>query len=329
MHIVIVGAGALGSIIAAYLVRGGHDVSLVARGTRAAQLARHGIQITGHETFSVSCPIVTAPESLRQADVVIVAVKTYDTDTALAPLANLKTESAFSIQNGVLKNDQLTAVFGATATLGAIGLLGGDVLPDDGDQPGPVRYLLASPIVVGERTGGRSDRVHAVVEALSDSGLQAQASEEIQTVEWSKFVAWSGLSALAVLTRLPTCQFLSDPDTALLAARVMRETGEVAKRLGIELQDSGPLLARTVTTGTEAEAVHTLQTMGETLRRTAPAFRQSILQDAERGRRLEVNETLGHTLHLADMHRVSAPTLELSCRVLQTLDRAARSYEQT
>ena len=292
-------------------------------GERAEQLARHGIIITGREDFAVPCHIVTAPESLQETDVVIVAVKTYDTETALATLRNLKTGSAFSVQNGVLKNDQLSAVFGEQATLGAVGMLGGAILPAEGGEPGPACYLLDGATVLGEPGGGSSTRVNAVVDALSQSGLNASASESIQTVEWSKFVGWSGFSALSVLTRLPTYQFLSDPDTALLAARVMRETGEVAKCLGIELQDSGPLLARTVTAGTEAEAVNALQATGENFRQTAPGFRQSILQDADRGRRLEVNETLGHTLRLAAEHEVSVPTLELCCRILRTVDRAA------
>lgn len=323
MNVVVVGAGALGSIIAAYLARGGHDVSLIARGERAEQLARHGVIITGREDFVAPCTIVTAPETLQQTDVVIVAVKTYDTDAALAPLANLKAKSVFSVQNGVLKNDQLSAVFGEQATLGAVGMLGGEVLASEGDQPGPVRYLLDGAIVVGERAGGHSDRVSAIVDALSGAGLNASSSEVVQTVEWSKFVGWSGFSALAVLTRLPTYQFLSDADTARLAARVMRETGEVATCLGVTLQDSGPLKAHSVTAGTEDEAVQVLQAMGETFRQNAPGFRQSILQDADRGRRLEVNETLGHTLRLAAEHGVPTPTLEFCCRILRTVDRTA------
>ena len=89
MNFIIVGAGALGSIYAAYLARGGHQVSLIARGERAAALARHGISIVGEDSFSVDCDIVTKPETLREADVVIVAIKTYDADEALALLDGL------------------------------------------------------------------------------------------------------------------------------------------------------------------------------------------------------------------------------------------------
>src|SRR5512139_1685428 len=98
MHFVVIGAGALGSIYAAYLARAGHRVSLIARGERAAALARHGITVTGQGAFSVQCEVVTEPETLRQADVLILAVKTYDTDSALARLKRLAVQSAFSVQ---------------------------------------------------------------------------------------------------------------------------------------------------------------------------------------------------------------------------------------
>lgn len=321
MRFVIVGAGAVGSIYAAYLARSGHEVSLIARGDRAHRLARHGVSVGGHEAFSVRCDIVTDPQWLGAADVVIVAVKTYDTETAIAPLANLRPECAFSVQNGVLKHEQLRRVFGEAATLGAVSMLGGAVGPPDDDRPGLVEFTMPGATTIGELAGGASGRVRAVVAALEGAGLAAVASSEIRTVEWSKFVAWSGVSAVATLTRWPTHRFLSDPDTARIAARIMRETANVAGALGIALADTPPMLARSATLGSEGDAVRVLQAAGERLRQSAPAFRQSMLQDAERGRRLEVDETLGHTLQLATELGVATPTVEVCTRVLRGLSR--------
>ena len=322
MNFVIVGAGALGAIYAAYLARAGHQVSLIARGERAAALAKHGIGIVGEDSFSVHCDIVTQPETIRHADVVIVAIKTYDTAQALAPLRGLSVKSALSVQNGVLKNQQLSDVFGAQATLGAIGMLGGDVLPAEGDRPGAVRYSVVGPTVIGEPAGGESSRVKEIVNTFEQSGLKARASDEITSVEWSKFVAWSGFSTVAVMTRLPTWRFMLDPDTALIAARVMRETAAVAIRHGIILQDSGFTSAAFIN-GSEEDSVKAVQSYGENRRVNAPGFRQSILQDADRNRRLEVNETLDYTLKLAAELGVPTPTLDLCCRVLRVVSRAA------
>lgn len=322
MNFVIVGAGALGSIYAAYLARGGHKVSLIARGARAAALAKHGVAVTGQESFSAGCDVITQPESLRQTDVLIVATKAYDTAQALAPLSGLKAGSAFSVQNGVLKNDQLSDIFGEQHTLGAISMIGGDVLPAEDGLPGPVRYNMAGPTIIGEPGGGGSDRVRTIVDAFTQSGLKAESSEDITSVEWSKFVAWSGFSTLAVMTRQPTWRFMADADTALIAARVMRETASVAIRHGIKLQDNG-FSSTAFVTGSEESAVKAVQAHGEKMKARAPEFRQSILQDADRHRRLEVNETLDHTLKLAAQLGVATPTLDLCCRVLRVVSRAA------
>jgi 2-dehydropantoate 2-reductase len=319
---VIVGAGALGSIYAAYLARAGHQVSLIARGERAAALARHGIGIVGEDSFTTRCSIVTQPETLRQADVLILAIKTYDTAQALTSLRGLKVKAALSVQNGVLKNQQLGDVFGAEATLGAISMIGGDVLPVDSDLPSAVRYSMAGPTVIGETAGGDSSRVAEVVDAFERSGLKARASDDIVSVEWSKFVGWSGFSTLAVMTRLPTWRFMLDADTALIAARVMRETAAVATRHGVKLQDSG-FTSEAFINASEAEAIKAVQAHGEKMRTSAPGFRQSILQDADRNRRLEVNETLDYTLALAKDLGVAVPMLDLCCRVLRVVSRAA------
>jgi len=322
MNFVVVGAGALGSIYAAYFARAGHQVSLIARGERAAALARHGIGIVGAETFTARCNIVTQPETVREADAVIVAIKTYDTAQALSSLRGLKVKSALSVQNGVLKNQQLGDVFGAQTILGAISMLGGDVLPAEGDRPGAVRYSMAGPTVIGEPAGGDSSRVKGLVDTFERSGLKARASDDITSVEWSKFVGWSGFSTLAVMTRLPTWRFMLDADTALIAARVMRETAAVAIRHGVKLQDSG-FTSAAFLNASEEEATKAVQADGEKRRTNSPGFRQSILQDADRNRRLEVHETLDYTLALAKELGVAVPTLDLCCRVLRVVSRAA------
>jgi hypothetical protein len=63
------------------------------------------------------------------------------------------------VQNGVLKNQQLSEAFGPRATLGAVGMLGGEVLPAKSGLPGVVRYNVVGPTIIGEIAGGDSARV--------------------------------------------------------------------------------------------------------------------------------------------------------------------------
>ena len=81
--------------------------------------------------------MTTQPQTVRAADVLVVAVKTYDTEPALESLSHLKVGDVLSIQNGVLKNEQLARTFGWDKTLGVAVVLSGEVTP-----AGPVCFTL-------------------------------------------------------------------------------------------------------------------------------------------------------------------------------------------
>ena len=106
MKIVILGAGALGTVLGAHLARAGEDVTLIARGQRAAYLQEHGAIITGLVDFTVPVRVVTDPSQLHDADVLMVTVKPSDMEPALQSRKHLQVESVLSLQNAVRKDEQ-------------------------------------------------------------------------------------------------------------------------------------------------------------------------------------------------------------------------------
>src|SRR2546426_7994405 len=125
MKIIVLGAGALGSIIGAHLVRAGEEVIFMARGSRTAFLQQHGIVITGLADFTVPVTVTMHPHEVQAADVLFVTVKTYDTEPALASVRHLEVGSVLAVQNGILKDEQVARSFGWAKTLGATTSLGG------------------------------------------------------------------------------------------------------------------------------------------------------------------------------------------------------------
>jgi len=107
MKIVILGAGALGSVIGGHLARAGEDVVFIARGERAKFIREHGIIVTGLAHFTVPVNVAARPNEVEKADVLLVAVKTYNMEEALKGVSHLEVGSVLSVQNGVLKNEQL------------------------------------------------------------------------------------------------------------------------------------------------------------------------------------------------------------------------------
>src|SRR5215471_8204685 len=155
MHIVILGAGALGTVLGAHFARAGEDVTLIARGPRAAYLQAHGATITGLVDFTVPITVATDPQQMHEADVLI--VKTYDMASALQSIKHLQVESVLSLQNGVLKNEQLAQTFGWDKVLGAMTHFSADVLPT-----GIVRFRTNQGVYFGELPEGTSPRVQTM-----------------------------------------------------------------------------------------------------------------------------------------------------------------------
>src|SRR5215510_8152139 len=166
MKIVILGAGALGTVLGAHLAQAGEDVTLIARGQRAAYLQEHGATITGLVDFTVPITVVTDPQQVHEADVLIVTVKTYDVAPALQSIKHLQVESVLSLQNGVLKNEQLAQTFGWDTVLGAMTHFSAEVLPT-----GAVRFRTNPSVYLGELPEGTSPRVHILGDLIARVGI--------------------------------------------------------------------------------------------------------------------------------------------------------------
>ena len=315
----ILGAGAIGSIIGAHLARAGQRVVMLARGARAAYVEEHGLTIRGLSEFTAAVRTLREPRALHSAGALIVAMKTPGTAEALGTLQHAQFEVTLSIQNGPLKNEVLAAAFGRERVLGALADTSGELLPG-----GEVLFTRNVNVYVGELGGGDSARAQRFARTLDSSGVHAAATAEIQSLEWSKFCAWVGLMALSVSTRATTWKFLSDPDSALLLVRLVREMSQLARALGIELSDRAVLPSASLCSGEESEALAMIRSIGAEYREKAPAHRMSALQDLEAGRALEVNETLGYARDKARELKLDLPLLECFGRLTAAIDRTRR-----
>jgi len=323
MKFVIMGAGALGSIAAALLHEAGHDVALVARGARAEHLRANGVKVEGLADVTARCRIVTDASELREADVMILTVKTFDTEAALAQLAHLDIGSCLSLQNGMMKDDQLAAVFGRQKVLGAIANFSGAVRED-----GVALFTVNATITIGELGGGVSPRVQAIVDALNGAGINSHGGEDIFSTSWSKMIIWSGMAIISTLTREPSRHVFSDPDAALLAARIHREAQAVAVAEGATPQPVPPYSTdESLAEADEAAAGRMALETGAFFRENAPLHKHSMLQDLERGKRLEIGETLGDLAARGARLGVPTPTVDAGYRMLAMMDRVRRGED--
>jgi 2-dehydropantoate 2-reductase len=317
LDLTILGAGALGSILAAHLSRAGHDVSLVARGQRARLLAEQGVVVKGVSEFRQGVRIVEEASELTNTGTLILTVKAYDVGLALGAFKHLDLETALGVENGVLKDQQIAGVFGAERTLGAIADFSGEVLPD-----GTVHFTRNEGFYIGELPRGTSRRVDSLVQALNDAGIVSTASDDILSLEWSKLAGWLGLTAVSVLSRLHTHHVLQSPELASLQVSIVREASQLASRLGVNLSDIGVLSAGKISNLDEQAAVASIRGAGQAMQAQGlVTHKMSALQDIERGRRLELEETFGYVLRQGAEYGLKMPALETCYRLLAGIDR--------
>ena len=316
----VLGAGAMGSIIAAHLARAGHEVVVLARGRRADQVKSDGLQIRGLADFGTSIRVLTDPGRLRRADVLIVAMKALATSAALEPLRGAEIGAALSVQNGVMKNKLLGEAFGRERTLGALANISGELTPS-----GEVVFTRNVEVLVGSLAHAASGRAEEVAAALDGSGLPSRAVADIESQEWSKFTAWVALMAVGVVTRMNTWRFLTDPDAALILVRLVREMARLAEALNFKLNDESVLPVAALRHGPEQHAVAGLRELGERYRIQAPEHRLSTVQDLLAGRPLEVAETIGFAIQTAESLQLSLPLLDAAYRIVSAIDPARQA----
>jgi 2-dehydropantoate 2-reductase len=320
MKTVVLGAGALGSILAAHLARAGQDVSLIARGPRAKLLAERGVTVRGLSEFTARVPIVERAEALDACDVFVMTAKTYDTQAALEGVRELKPDMALSVQNGVVKNEHLAAVFGWAHTAGCIANFSGEVAED-----GAVVFTRNEGLYFGELPQGTSERTEALAQILNDAGIKAIASDRIRSVEWSKYATWLGLTAVAVLSRLYTHLVYQDEGLDLLQTELTREAVRLAAAFDVEVMDLGGLIfPKTMSEAETDECVAVLKKAGAAMEASGTTtHRMSALQDLLRGRHLEVEETFGYAVAMGAEMGVPTPRLDVCYRLLAAINRSA------
>ena len=290
MHFTFIGAGAVGGFYGALLARQGHDVSFVARGAHRDAIARDGLRVAGPlGDFTVRVRAESDPARLGQADVVVLAVKTYDNPTAIPMIAPLMGQKSvvLSLQNGVESADEIAAVVGKAATIG-----GATYIATAIEAPGVIRQTgTHRRIVLGEYfdTPARvSDRVQAIAQAMTAADIHAEAVPDARPAIWEKFTYLAPFAAFTGAARLPIGPLWADPEIKAMFLEAVAEVRGVAMAHGITLPADHPDRTRAY------------------LDKLPPSTRSSLLIDLSQVKRIEVEALQGSVVRFG--RKVGVPT---------------------
>jgi 2-dehydropantoate 2-reductase len=237
MRIAILGAGGVGGHFGGTLARAGHPVALLARGAHLKALRERGLEVrTPEGTFTAKVEATDDPETLTGIELAVVAVKSYSLPD-IVPAARLLAESGaviLPLLNGVEAADRLVErgvpgerVLGGLTEISAARI-----------GPGVVeRRSTFQRVVVGERSGGTSERAERIASVFREAGAEARASEDITADLWRKFAFITTMAAACGLARAPIGPVRRAPLGSLLIERALREVVAVARARGVALPE--------------------------------------------------------------------------------------------
>ena len=296
MQIIVLGAGAIGSLYGAKLAAA-RDVLLVARPEHAAAINAGGLRIEGIESQTVRVSAASAVTQIGPDALILLTTKVTDSATALEPIAPLVRDdtTVLSLQNG-LGSEQIarTALGGRGLVLRGITQFGAIF-----ETPGVIKYMAAGYTIIEQ--SARSDRIAQV---LTAAGMECRISSNIAADVWHKTVF--------------NC--VVNPITAILGS----EVGGIAnpqldplKQLVID-----ECVAVAATQGVTFE-VDFMQQITETF---APSHNiASMHQDLLRGRPTEIDYMNGAVAALGDEQGVPCPVNRALTDIIKSMEAQSRS----
>jgi len=232
MRICIVGPGAIGCLFGAFLARSGNDVTMIDRhADRAELISSRGIIMTGISgDFTVAVEATVDTSETRDAELVMICVKSYDTAVAVGGLPRELAENCavLTLQNGLGNVELIAERFGAERSYAGTTALGATLL-----GPGHVRHSGQGVTTVGRFKEAPDARVDKIVDLLNEAGFETHAVTDVTVALWTKVVVNAAINPLTALTGVRNGRLVEMPEARQLLARVVRECAEVARTQGV------------------------------------------------------------------------------------------------
>lgn len=302
--IVVVGAGAIGSIVGGLLAKAREDVTLIGRKTHVDVINRHGLIIDG--IMGEMKIDITAKESLDfEPDIVILSVKTQDVKTAAQEIKPYVSKSTIiTMQNGV-ESDKITAdILGKENIISCVVVFGGTFL-----EPGKVtftNYNKKGSLVIGQAFGQESEQVERVA-AILNKALPVAKVSNIHGAHWTKLIL-NQVNAIPAVTGIPMQEVSKNRKLVKLQILLTREGLRVIEKSGakpcslpgapisiIKFMINLPLIFSLPLFAMQSKVLGSIPIPGSTL------------QSIKRGRTTEIDYLNGEIINLGEKLGIPTP----------------------
>ncbi len=286
MNIVVFGAGAMGSLFGALLAQK-NTVVLVGRTPHISTIQKKGVIITGKTNRIVK---TTAIESIKdiffQVDLILLTVKSYDTETAASQLCQCINDETIvlSLQNGLDNIEKIERFINKKHLLAGITTQG--VLFS---KPGEIVHTGFGKTILGELNGSSSKRLLRLVSLFNDAGIHTTPSNDIKKEIWMKTIINSSINPLTGFFGCKNGYLLENPLLERVVEYICIESSCIASSEGISVSE-GEMIEKTK----------------EVIRNTAENS-SSMLQSIQQQKKTEIDSINGKLANIGYHHKINVP----------------------
>jgi 2-dehydropantoate 2-reductase len=300
MRIAAMAAGAVGGYFGARMAAAGHDVFFIARGANRDAIQKNGLKIESvHGDLHLPKPNVTDdPARVGPVDIVLFAVKLWDTETAAAAARPLLGPDSrlITFQNGIDSFDRISGVLGADRVIGGVAAIASTIA-----SPGVIKHTSQfASIRFGRADKKPDEKLSAFVEAGKAAKLDIDLSSDIQRELWQKFIFLTAMAGSTAGLRSPIGPIAADPELRGFVRALMEEAFAVGKAKGVPL-----------------DPAYIDDRMNFITTKMEPGMKASMAHDLERGNRLELDWLAGKVRVLGREFGIPTPASDTVYTVLK------------
>ena len=302
MRLLVVGAGSTGGYFGGRLVQAGRDVTFLVRSRRAAQIRADGLQLVSpHGDVTLAPKLVTAGEIAGPYDAVLLTVKAFALESALADLAPAVGPETMilPVLNGMKHLDILTARFGARAVVGCVCKVAAMI-----DAAGRIVQLARfQELAYGEMNGAPSARTAALDRFMQGAGFDARLSPTIAREMWEKWVLLAAMGGITCLMRGNIGEIEAAPGGTGFSQRFLDEVVSVVNAVGEKPSEGFLAAARAMLTAKGSDQA------------------SSMYRDLQQGNPVEADHIVGDLLARGQAAGIATPLLAASYTHLSVYQR--------
>ena len=298
MKIVIVGAGAIGSLFGALLAKN-NTVVLVGRAPHITVIQHNGLIINGKTHLHVK---LSAVESVKDTpmspDLILLTVKSYDTETAIKQTVPLIRDETLvvSLQNGLDNIEKMEHVVDQGCIIAGVTTHGAIF-----SNPGVIRHTGKGKTILGELDGTRSKRLEDIVRLFNEAGIETQLSDDVVKEIWAKAIINSSINPLTAFFNCKNGYLLENPLLQKIVEAISEESTNIAQAEGLRLT-----------------APDMIQRTKEVIRDTASNY-SSMLQSVQQRKKTEIHSMNGKLVTIGKQHRMDTTLNKILVELVTSL----------